>query len=153
MDRPQIIRRVRNAAAVFFAVVAMLMSVLWVYGNLGAKGFIGLNSQATYYSLSYANNWIGVYAVSQDQHGPGENDFTHLGGDGPAAYDPDYGVKWGIFQNGWMFCCRLWMAVLACSVLSLACWRQCSARFSLRSLLIATTLVAIVLGVAVWATG
>src|SRR4051812_43927083 len=42
-----------------------------------------------------------------------------------------------------------WIVLLACCAISSAPWLGC--RFSLRTLLIATTLVAVVLGLAVWA--
>jgi hypothetical protein len=44
-----------------------------------------------------------------------------------------------------------WLLVLSVLLLAAAPWLRCSARFSLRTLLIATTLVAVVLGLMVWA--
>jgi hypothetical protein len=45
-----------------------------------------------------------------------------------------------------------WFTALCCSTLAMAPWLPWSRRFSLRTLLIATTLVAMVLGLIVWLT-
>jgi hypothetical protein len=45
-----------------------------------------------------------------------------------------------------------WFAILFCAILGGTTWIRWPKRFSLRTLLIATTLVAVVLGLIVWAT-
>ena len=58
-----------------------------------------------------------------------------------------FGVGWKVFGNGWQVAIPLWLPVLICGALTAIPWLRW--QFSLRTLLIATTLVAVVLGLIV----
>ena len=57
-------------------------------------------------------------------------------------------VHWPRIRNGW-FACPYWVAAVSLIAAAVSPW--VSTRFSVRTLLIATTLIAVVLGLAVWA--
>jgi hypothetical protein len=64
------------------------------------------------------------------------------------------GATWGTFGNGIQAGVRTWLAVLAAIALAAAAWirlPRIPRRFSLRALLVVTTLVAVVLGLIMWA--
>jgi hypothetical protein len=58
------------------------------------------------------------------------------------------GVRWQVFGNGYHFALSYWLAILLVGAIATLPWVHW--KFSLRSLLIATTLVALVLGLIVW---
>jgi hypothetical protein len=60
------------------------------------------------------------------------------------------GIRWKVFGNGWQVAIALWLPALISGVFAVAPWtRQLKWHFTLRTLLIATTLIALVLGLAV----
>jgi|SRR4051794_24090925 hypothetical protein len=62
------------------------------------------------------------------------------------------GFGWNVWGNGWEISASLWSLVLISGVLAAAPWaRHLRWRFTLRTLLIATTLIAVVLGAIVYA--
>lgn len=143
-------RKLRIAASIFFAILALSLAAFWIAGHYRADAWISFNSHTKYYSFNYSRGHLGLLSVLQRNHGQG-NDVTFLGGDGPAGFKREFGCQWAVFDNGWTVSLPFWMPVLFCSVLAPLFWRQYTARFSLRSLLVAMTLVAVALGLGVWA--
>lgn len=142
MDRPQHIRCLRIAASVFFAVVTVALCVLWVRsyqwngffyrvdnGNLTT---IGLNKGQVYLTHS---------------HGMAQPSFSRgWSYRGVRAALPATTSKQRL---SWV--CPFSIFTTVATVGVIAPWIR--NRFSLRTLLIATTLVAVVLGLGVWAAG
>jgi hypothetical protein len=58
---------------------------------------------------------------------------------------------WQSYDDGKLLTVPYWLPVFASSAFAIAPWIRWTRRFSLRTLLLATTLVAVVLGVIVWA--
>jgi hypothetical protein len=90
-------------------------------------------------------------------HGKTALEFTAYRLPGPVTYQDDNGQTIG---SGWFHIMRYadfneyvipdWSLVATSATLAAAIWIHWSNRFSLRTLLIATTLVAVVLGLIVW---
>jgi hypothetical protein len=62
-----------------------------------------------------------------------------------------FGVKTLLWKNGFGISMAFWVPVVTCILLASVPWLRW--RFSLRTLLITTTLVAVLLGLVVWLTG
>jgi len=70
----------------------------------------------------------------------------------PISYPAGFGLS-RIANQGFVITFPFWFAFAIAAFLATAPWlRQLSLRFSLRTLLIATTLIAVALGLIVWAT-
>jgi hypothetical protein len=62
-----------------------------------------------------------------------------------------FGFRWKFIPTAGVIIVPLWFPIGLAAILATAPWLRY--RFTLRALLIATTLVALVLGLAVWAAG
>lgn len=154
MDRPQLIRRLRITMSVFFAVVTVTLCVLWVRSYWWREQAVLVFSP-------------GRYLDVQSDRGNLSTRFRDMG---DQVRLPAYDQKTFIFRSWWLstsdrtqgfgghisrdFVCiasPYWFLVLTSATLSMftALWRP-RWNFSLRSMLIATTLVAVVLGLGVW---
>lgn len=60
MDRPQLIRRLRIAASVFFAVVTVAMCVLWVRAHWKVDSVYGPIINATHLVFTSRHGGIGI---------------------------------------------------------------------------------------------
>ena len=159
------LRRLRIAASVLFALLTVALVVLWVrsyyvYDNLEKV------TQTRVVQLRSALGCLSVW--QQAPRGVGQSDLPVLlkelsvgrtftsGPIGARPYPKNsktfMGFGWhrrgatSLISVPWLF------LVLLCVSLGAAPWSSLySARFSLRTLLIATTLVAVLLGALVWA--
>jgi hypothetical protein len=135
-------RKLRIAASVFFAVVMLALCVLWVRsyqwngffyrvdnGNLTT---IGLNKGQVYLTHS---------------HGMAQSSFSR--GWSYRAVEAALPPTTSKLRFSWN--CPFWILTTLAAVGVTAPWIR--TRFSLRTLLIATTLVAVVLGLGVWSAG
>ena len=137
-------RKLRIAWSVLCGMACVLLIVLWVRsywftdgtkngGVVSTKGRIYLHQEFAYIQLpsefvpaNWAHrSWLGVYTLV----GPPETQIVPHGAGLSIPY---------------------WWLVSPMIVLSVVPWLHWPNRFSLRTLLIATTLVAVVLGVIVW---
>ena len=160
-------RKLRNAWSVGWGVVATLVIVLWVRSNWWFDQYAGPGSNATYCGYTSVQGRV-LLGKSNDPMLP-----TVLGtrwiwrqwdkatnralfpASVPSTYEsvllpwievnPNYYI-----QNGTSYEVVLphWLFVVPFAILAAASWVRW--RFSLRTLLIATTLVAILLGLIVW---
>jgi hypothetical protein len=139
-------RRLRITVSVFFTVLAMLLCMLWVRSYWIAD----------WVELSCCNS-IGLLAVSR----PGDilaslSDIAYAW-TWRTAQVPE---NWSAPDSPFPVCelsfdeftirCRHWFPVLVCSIIAAAPWVPRS--FSLRTMLIATTLLAVLLGLLTWLT-
>jgi hypothetical protein len=142
MTRPRLIRGLRIAWSVAWGILCVLLVVLWVRsyswvdtagGPIYADYEFGVSSLFGTVGISVAKNnsaW-GLITQPMDE-------------------------LWGNSSRIWgKFICKSdtiaaphWCLILLSGTLASAPWVR--SRFSLRSLLIATTLIAVVLGLAVW---
>lgn len=158
MDQPAVIRRVRIAVSVFFGVLTVALAVLWVrsYWHVDQLEWF-----LRYFSGTSMRGGIGLiigpvpknevpefrYWTSRIEEVQFPKNYIQ-----PMFYfevvsSPNPCVVIG-FPD--------WLVVIAAGLLATTPWTKCiwrtiPSRFSLRTLLIATTLAAVVLGLAVWA--
>jgi hypothetical protein len=150
-------RKLRIAWSVAWGVAAVLLCLLWVrsYWRLDRMDtFLTMFNPHRSLSAISAHGFLMI-GVEPDQYGSqdvrpaffstGSVDQIHAG-----TIDRSWlGFKLvtGNMTFGVQF--SLWFAVLTASICALAPWLRC--RFSLRTLLIAITLVAVALGAIIWA--
>jgi hypothetical protein len=152
-------RKLRIAWSVFCGIACVLLIVLWVrsyhfsddfYGTIPGTNFIAAGSRLGYLSALFNDEprrdwgyvgtplpdefWRKLYRENEPSKPP--NRFL-LG----ISYPPPSYVT---------LCVPYWLLVLLSTLLAAVPWLPWSKRFSLRTLLIATTLVAVVLGLVVW---
>jgi hypothetical protein len=155
-------RRLRIAVSVFFALVAVGLIVMWVrsywhwdqlYNPVSNKGLIVIESA------------FGQVLLKQTTRPPGSPWVWHLTKEiNGENWDAGYGDWTATNQRrgvgGFaMYSTRLasivrvpyWFLVILFAAFATISWGQMPARFSLRTMLFATTLVAGMLGLAVWA--
>lgn len=153
-------RKLRIAVSVFFGVLTVAIVALWVRSHYrGDTVVLGISDHRGF----LADSSSGVLFV-QYLHAFGSETSTPkvqlskwwVGSDQPGGFVTDWGFSAKPFQfkryaasgNAYITFPHL---LLACTSGAAAVVSWLQLRFSLRTLLIATTLVAVVLGLAVWA--
>jgi hypothetical protein len=139
-------RKLRIAWSVGWGVVAVLLCVLWLSSywhtdaveRISLKRIIKLSSTTGYICISYEGNprWVTWGGGTQWEFTEG------------LPTKPNYGN----FVRGSQIEVQApyWLIALCTTATVVIPWAPWSKRFSLRTLLIATTLVALVLGLIVW---
>jgi hypothetical protein len=148
-------RKLRIAWSVVWGIAAALLIVLWVRGHFDADYVkFGRPKSGTFDLISsegeiwlYWNGDLADYTVEFRTIEPGVGvelpETSELG----FAFDKDFSIS----SPYWYVASPNWFLALACSALGVAPWiRQLRWRFSLRTQLIAMTLIAVILGLAVW---
>jgi hypothetical protein len=152
MDSPRLIRGLRIAWSVVWGIVCVLLVVLWVrsYVTVDRATFQippcslsawSINGELTIVTSSNPGPrelWIASYPLHE----------SPVGG-GASEYEIALGFGGGIVQNVAFATIPCWLAVVSTVLSAAISWIRWS--FSLRTLLIATTAVAITLGI-VYAT-
>jgi hypothetical protein len=147
-------RKVRISVSVFFGVLTVALCVLWVrsysrgiYLSWNGNGSTVPTCVSVAGELRFQHREIwGRYRGPQWASGPAHLEHEKLTLQlGPLYY-------WSSHQRrDWLFAPH-WALVAVSSTIGFLPWLPWSGRFSLRTLLIATTLVAAVLGLVVWAS-
>jgi hypothetical protein len=152
MDRPQLIRRLRIAVSVSFAVVAVALCVLWVRSYWRCDRVIWTDDAGTF-AVSTLQGELTIEMLNVRvllPEGWSRGSFKVYDGDDNSFSDNErrtlLGFGWKTGSGSIVADFPIWFLALTCAALP---W--ISLRFSLRTLLIATTLVAVVLGMGVWA--
>jgi hypothetical protein len=140
-------RKLRIAWSVAWGIVAVLLIALWIrsYSHLQIieKRFgsqtIQVSSVRGHFAIAslHPTAAIGMFYLSTAAVNAA--DWRELGPSGFACYRNSMGA---------ILIVPHWFAALLCAIISAVVWLQW--RFSLRTLLVATTLVAIGLGLVVW---
>jgi hypothetical protein len=148
MNRPRLIRGVRIAVSAVFGMLCVLLLVLWVrsYWALSTFGeYVTPSHRYHLYSFKgqlvlskYQRSWAGAELIL---FAPTE------GLEEVAAHPPRFGI--GTWYGGDFIVVSYWLVTVANLCLAIVPWLPW--RFSLRTLLIATALIAGVLGLAVCA--
>jgi len=150
---PQKLRKLRIAWSVFWGVACVLLIVLWVRsyqweesasGPLpGASGFI-LDSIPSRLEIQL---WDGHLSWEVIRYSQESLKARHI------ERSPFRGTGFGFYSRPHYCIIHIpyWFLSISTAILTAVPWLRYSKRFRLRTLLIATTLVAVVLGLAVWA--
>jgi hypothetical protein len=153
MDRPRLIRGLRIAWSVAWGILCVLLIVLWVrsywlHDRLliragGDRVIIGASVSGTV-AFAAIHSYFPELAIRRfafiNRAARWADNRANLLGFGYLRYSSDSGE---LLLPHWLF-------VAVSAALATAPWANVSNRFSLRTLLIATTLVAFVLGLVVW---
>jgi hypothetical protein len=148
-------RKLRIAWSVGWGVVALLLCVLWVRSYSGLEAHVFRLSQNLRVALVSEVGEVGIAIKIANANS--NSVLAALGSDSayPLPVPPKYRqpAHRRIFvQNqevySWKSSIPYWLLVTDCVAITIAPWL--GRRFSLRTLLIATTLVAVVLGLLVW---
>jgi hypothetical protein len=158
-------RKLRIAWSVGCGLVCLLLIVLWVRsysvnafvirdtgvhrGFIGSRaGKIGFQWLALELKFRDSSQWqVGTDSVSTSDN-YSKNLFRHFDFVPPPSYA--LGFQWRKRSDGWEAELPMWFPVVVASLLVSIPWIN-TWRFSLRTLLIATTLVAVLLGVVIYA--
>jgi hypothetical protein len=146
-------RELRIAASVFFAALTVALCVLWVR-SYWCTDVVLLTHQPKFYTLSWVHGFIGVGIEERT----GDAFATHFNFVSfPISASQDnfskeriLGVVYKPSGRVRMASGPIWYGVAVTAAISIGCSRRLPTRFSLRTLLLATTFVAVVLGLAVW---
>jgi hypothetical protein len=147
MDRPRLIRDLRIAVSAVFGVLCVVLLVLWVrsYWKLSTFGeYVTPSHRYHLYSFKgqlvlskYQRSWAGAELILA---------VPIEGLEEVAAHPPGFGIA--TWYGGDFIVVSYWLMIVANLCLAIMPWLAW--RFSLRTLLIATTLIAVVLGLVVW---
>jgi len=151
------LRRVRIATSVFFAVVTVAVCVLWVRSYFWIDNVVGPVTIRQQFGVASANGWLTLrtkspplfrkWSVQSRTPAQLEAVYEQLSRGGGQVTRPGP-KRLGFIGDGAIQFPHLLPAVLF-AILAALPWISC--RYSLRTLLIATTLVAVVLGLGIWA--
>jgi hypothetical protein len=154
-------RKLRIAWSVVCSVLEVLLIVFWVrsYWRVDEAALGSLSDRFIRIALS-----AGEFAVSEDKVPPAVtfpprwDSLPQM--EGHTKLHPDFneprwaspiGFRWKFIPTAGMIIVPLWFLTGLAAILAVAPWiRPLSWRFSLRTLLIVTTLVAVMLGLIVW---
>ena len=143
-------RKLRIAWSVAWGVVAVLLIVLWVRSYSRAEGLTYITSKLSRFGCnSEKGAMFFVYTSTMFQGTAGLTYYRRL------PNQEIHGLPWwqswsDPSESGIMFSLPYWLLSPATIILAALSWLRWSRRFSLRTLLIATTVVAVVLGLIVW---
>ena len=146
------LRYLRIAFSATCLVACLFLIALWVRSYWWADHVVQVNGNS---ATTHVYSNLGIVGISRTTESATQNEFTNAGWRytvrSPAGREfplPKFEWYWA---NG-EISVRLptWLPAIAFVVAATALWIRWSNRFSLRTLLIATTLVAIVLGLIVW---
>jgi hypothetical protein len=140
-------RRLRIAVSVFFAVLVVLLCVLWVR----SYWFIDMLSAPLPNSLyGHVQSYTGVLVATYEADDE-PKEWLLLTFPYSAMGLPKAKVQWAwVYEAGPVVAFPHWAPTLLFAVLAAVPWLCVPRRFSLRTMLIVVTLVAAVLGLAVW---
>lgn len=148
-------RKLRIAASVFFGLLTITLCLLWVrsYWRIdavnghgpGGRGFLAQSTTGRFvvvvFNVPVDWRWR-VFPIPQDWRPKNING------------QPGLLPAWGFYprpgSGDWTVVFPFWFPVVSLASMVAALWFPYSNRFSLRTLLMATTLLAVVLGLGVW---
>ena len=156
MNRPGIIRWLRIAWSAAWGLLSVLLCVLWVRSYWWVEMYVGPSLFGVSFVGGSMPGTLAIGSTTTSVRFPANN---YLRTDADEWWSlvnenavPPYNSRiWGTFlqQNG-SVAAPYWFAfTLSCLATALP-WLRFGWQFSLRTLLIATTLVAVVLGLIVW---
>jgi hypothetical protein len=143
-------RKLRIAWSVAWCFLAVLLIALWV------RSWSVQNPALNYYGdeLKYKVPGERFFKVFSNRRGVRLMTASWQGWSVPVLEDDRARLGFGTLMGPTSLYVRIphWFLVVCAAAIATAPWFRWSKRFSLRTLLIATTLLAMLLGLAVWAT-
>ncbi len=147
-------RKLRIAWSVFWGVGCLLLVVLWARSRhiseaavlQGSSQYLGVSSEVSRLQIGWVSGTLpqsGVTSAAIDPSTVRALDRAYLETVGKLGF----GIQFGTIHMG--FTTPHWFQTLLFAALGVVPWIRW--RFTLRTMLIATTLVAVVLGLALWA--
>ena len=154
-------RKLRIAWSVFWAMAAVLLIALWVRSYRVSDDWRRANGGKLLNIQSYRGELgIGRWAFPRPipwRHSadrideidePAKRLWTPMRDRAPLSY---FGIRWQTLMPLHLFAIRYWSPIVLSATFAIVPWLfQLKWRFTLRTLLIATTLVAVMLGLAVY---
>jgi hypothetical protein len=162
MERTKIVRGLQIAWSVWWGILCVLLVVLWVRSYSWIYSIHGTGYPREFWCESLRGE-LGFLVLSPNagsvrglrfwtrppEQVPYYKDGLYV--DWPRPFSTAYGIRWTFFR-GFGLVIPCWMPVVFIGALASVPWIPWSCRFSLRTLLIATTLIAVALGLVVWST-
>jgi hypothetical protein len=148
--------RFRNLRIAWSAACLVAGELLLLFGVASYSEIAGVPNQiATVYKLKVAADHGRMGLVWTSSVGTQARILLDLAHEVQSENKPSgtFGFAFARMSLGNVFICPFWFPVVLVISLAAVPWIHWSRRFSLRSLLIVTTLIAIVLGLAVFAAG
>jgi|SRR3954451_12709460 hypothetical protein len=146
-------RKLRIAWSVFCGLPCVLLIALWVR-SYWCKDTLEYSGPSNLRTIVSERGEIHCDQTAWMDGGPDENEWS-VTSENVVPHNETathgFSLKAGVYDNEFSFTFPQWSPVLAFMSVGAVPWIGWSKRFSIRSLLIATTLVAAVLGLAVWA--
>lgn len=157
MNRPQLIRRLRIATSVFFAAVTVALCVLWVRSYWRVDNiWCQVTAHRTLFLRTTPGKLTWWYAVQSAAHPVWEwKKYTYPTSDFAGNFNGTVTrpILKGNLTTHLEHVVPLWIPSAIALAVAFPAAIGLSNRFSLRTLLVVTTLVAVVLGLGVWAAG
>ena len=140
------VRRLRIATSVLFGIVTVALCLLWVRSCYARDEFVVSGKSGTRTTIATDRGGILLMRLSNMRNWDGWKYRSTNPSPLPPKYNWEYTQdrKW-LVAPIWGFC----IAAFAIAFASVAPWQR-AASYSVRTMLIATTLVAVVLGLGVW---
>jgi hypothetical protein len=157
MNRPRLVRALRIAWTAFWGLAAILLITLWVRSYTTPDVLQGPLTSAKYFNVACVDGDLGL-SIMEGITGYATLHFDSIP---TLVSEPSFfahpqnftrgGFKY-LKQGGFLFVVApFWFPVLIVAALAASPWRRrISWRFSLRTLLIAMTLIAVGLGIVAW---
>jgi len=154
-------RKLQIAWSVAWGTVAVLLVVLWARSYRWTYGASGTTAAEFNYSdVIFGDLYYSRLVPVSDKTPIPWRRFGHPISDADRrSYSnrtkPNrhlVAIRWNVFANGWLVSIPLWTPSIVALVLAFGPWIEQirRGRFSLRTLLVATTLIAALLGLVVW---
>jgi hypothetical protein len=147
MDRPQLTRRIRLAASVFFTMIVVAICVLWFRSHSRCDYVQRVNISSLFICSE-----CGILYLSYSPHSVGAPGITRTGWKvGSEVVDPSSArLSLLIIDSRRRVAIPHWVALCVTVATGLTVVARMTAEFSLYSLILATTFVAVVLGLVHW---
>jgi len=147
-------RKLRIAASVFFGLLTVALCVLWVRSYWHMEQVLCSVAQ-NYVLVTSVPGAVGITVIPEESIAPWIL-YNQPASEWRAKEEERWRQQsWGGFyislSSNVIIVAPYWFWLLIPATLTTILWRFPPRRFSLRTLLIATTLIALVLGLAVWA--
>src|SRR4051812_44350828 len=154
MNRPRITRWLRITWTAFFGLTAVLLVSLWVRSYRWNETIVGPLSKSSLQAFGSTQGKLctmhsspfpqpGEWRYGVEEIVPGDDVWVDVW---PEYYQV-FGLGFRTFGTTWMIAVPHWFAIIFVAAVAALPWiRPTAWKFSLRTLLIATTLVGIVLG-------
>jgi hypothetical protein len=153
MDRPRLIRGLRIAWSVAWGILCVLLILLWVR-SYKIRDSVWLPGSSYGLQINSLTGHFATFIVSRasptSQFVPAKVAHDRIAGRWADLFDKNVlGFYFGRAGRELRVDMPHWFCVLALAIIGIAPWKFEGGRFSLRTLLIATTLIAVVLGLTV----